>query len=213
MNLPVNQTTATSQGVLPDAVRMLVDKIFDQLLATCPAMRAQFSDEAQLNLAKRTWVLAFAENGINTLEQVKVGMRKVRSKPDDFFPSVGKFIAWCKADQFQVWGLPNEEALYQRLVQFQAFGMGELHQFKFHSHAEFWLLTELYRETRMHTVFEVKKAIKEKLFTMVQRLERGEAIPEPKITLPKKASFTPPDVQQAINLRGVAMCKQILRGH
>lgn len=48
---------------------------------------------------------------------------------------------------------------------------------------------------------------------MVQRLERGEAIPEPKITLPKKAGFTPSDVQQAINLRGVAMCKQILRGH
>lgn len=40
---------------------------------------------------------------------------------------------------------------------------GGMHRFKFHSHAEFWLLTELYRETRMHTVFEVKKAIKEKL--------------------------------------------------
>lgn len=76
--------------------------------------------------------------------------------------SAREIIAWCKADQFAVVS-PNEEALYRRLVQFQAFGMGELHRFKFHSHAEFWLLNRTYREMRMHTVLSVKKAIKENI--------------------------------------------------
>ncbi|STO73034.1 Uncharacterised protein [Avibacterium paragallinarum] len=46
-------------------------------------------------------------------------MRKVRSKPDDYFPSVGKFISWCKQDRFEALGLPNEDELYDRLKKFK----------------------------------------------------------------------------------------------
>ncbi|POY44951.1 replication protein P, partial [Avibacterium paragallinarum] len=135
---------------LPNEIEKLVDQIFSQLFAACPAMRGQF-DEVQLPITKRTWVLGFAENNIRTIEQVRAGMRKVRSKPDDYFPGVGKFISWCKQDRFEALGLPNEEELYQRLKKFQGYGMLEIHKFQFESDAEYWLLTDLYCDNREAT--------------------------------------------------------------
>ncbi|VGM95175.1 Replication protein P [uncultured Avibacterium sp.] len=194
---------------LPNEIEKLVDQIFSQLFAACPAMRSQF-DEAQLPITKRTWVLGFAENNIRTIEQVRAGMRKVRSKSDDYFPGVGKFISWCKQDRFEALGLPSEEELYQRLKKFQSYGMLEIHKFHFESDAEYWLLTDLYCDNREATEKELRKAVGEALDSMATRLEAGETLPKPQITLPKKPSFVPPERQREINLRGIAVCKTAL---
>lgn len=208
-----NEPVKAVQGVLPDDVRALVDRIFDQLLSSCPAMRSQF-DEKQLNLAKRTWVLAFAENGIKTMEQVKAGMRKVRSKPDDFFPSVGRFISWCHEVNYDAFGLSDVESLYERLQRFQCFGMAEAYKFKFKSHAEYYVLTDVYCYCRENqcSVDEAKARLKMKLQNMIERLINGEVLAEPKIALPPKASFIPAEKQREINLKGAGLCRNALRG-
>ncbi|QIR10888.1 replication protein P [Avibacterium paragallinarum] len=194
---------------LPNEIEKLVDQIFSQLFAACPAMRGQF-DEVQLPITKRTWVLGFAENNIRTIEQVRAGMRKVRSKPDDYFPGVGKFISWCKQDRFEALGLPNEEELYQRLKKFQGYGMLEIHKFHFESDAEYWLLTDLYCNNREATEEKLCKAVSKALKAMAARLEAGETLPKPQITLPAKPSFVPPEVQRKINQHGIEKCKAIL---
>ncbi|KAA6207922.1 replication protein P [Avibacterium paragallinarum] len=194
---------------LPNEIEKLVDQIFSQLFAACPAMRSQF-DEVQLPITKRTWVLGFAENNIRTIEQVRAGMRKVRSKPDDYFPSVGKFISWCKQDRYEALGLPSEDELYQRLKKFQGYGMLEIHKFHFESDAEYWLLTDLYCNNREATEEKLCKAVSKALKAMAARLEAGETLPKPQITLPAKPSFVPPERQREINLRGIAACKAAL---
>ncbi|MFQ1014837.1 replication protein P [Avibacterium paragallinarum] len=210
MQSPLPTAQRKSQR-LPSEIEKLVDQIFSQLFATCPAMRSQF-DEVQLPITKRTWVLGFAENNIRTIEQVRAGMRKVRSKPDDFFPSVGKFISWCKQDRFEALGLPSEEELYDRLKKFQGYGMLEAHKFQFESDAEYWLLTDLYCNNREASEEKLRKAIKKALEKMAARLEAGEILPARQITLPEKPSFIPPEKQREINLKGTAHCKAILYG-
>ena len=65
------------QGKLPSEVEDLVNRIFEQLLASCPSI--QYWTPKQVATAKRQWVLGFAENGIKTIEQVKQGMRALRA--------------------------------------------------------------------------------------------------------------------------------------
>ncbi|HDL1489656.1 TPA: replication protein, partial [Mannheimia haemolytica] len=70
------------QGKLSSEIENLVDRIFDQLLASCPSI--QYWSEKQVATAKKQWILGFAENGIRTVEQVRHGMKALRAKTDDF---------------------------------------------------------------------------------------------------------------------------------
>ncbi|HIC0448647.1 TPA: replication protein P [Escherichia coli] len=75
---------------------LVFNELFRQLRATFPAAMANLKTQDDLNDFRRTWVLAFHENGINTLEQVAAGMRVARSSDKPFLPSPGQFISWCR---------------------------------------------------------------------------------------------------------------------
>lgn len=78
-----------------EQVAQVINGVFSQLLATFPAGLINRTQE-ELNEIRRQWVLAFMENGITTLEQVKAGMRVARRQEKPFLPSPGQFVAWCR---------------------------------------------------------------------------------------------------------------------
>jgi len=97
----------------------LMNDLFKSLFAAKPGWRASFPNikdavelDAAVNLLKKTWIKAFAENGINTKEQIQAAMRKVRKDPNKFLPSVGEFMEWTQPDPTD-YGLPDAESAYR----------------------------------------------------------------------------------------------------
>ncbi len=95
-----------------DYAASLINDLFKSLKAAKPGWRASIPDDKAEDLLKKTWVKAFIENRINTPEQLSAGMGKVRADDSDFFPSVGKFIKWCKPDPVEL-GIPSMQECYK----------------------------------------------------------------------------------------------------
>lgn len=208
---PNYQGVANKQEI-PPQVAKFVDRLFTRLKAIFPAWQAAFDGEEGYQEAKHLWLEALVNNGITTADQFKRGIAQAERDSSPFFPSVGKFIQWCKQDCYEALGLPSEDKLYQRLIRFQKYGMLEIHKFEFESDAEYWLLTDLYCNNREASEEKLKKAVGKALEKMAKRLEAGEILPPRQITLPEKPSFIPPEKQREINLKGTSMCKSILYG-
>ncbi len=102
-----------------EQVAQIINGVFTQLFATFPAALAG-RDQNEMNEIRRQWVMAFAENGITTLEQVAAGMRVARRQAKPFLPSPGQFVAWCK-DEMRAFGLSVDDVMaefrqWQRLI-------------------------------------------------------------------------------------------------
>ncbi|MEG9531377.1 replication protein P [Mannheimia indoligenes] len=173
-------------GKLSGEIENLVDRIFDQLPASCPSI--QYWTEKQIATAKQQWILGFAENGIRTVEQVRQGMKGLRAKTDDFVPSIGKFIQWCNTIDYHELGLPDLEQLLRRLNHFSSFGFTEIQDFQFRSNAEYLLLTDLQaRKTKHNWGDETLRNQAEKaLVAIAKRIMNGEQIPPPKPLIEEK---------------------------
>lgn len=78
-----------------EQVAQIINGVFTQLLAAFPAALAG-RDQTDMDEIRRQWVMAFAENGVTTMEQVEAGMRVARRQAKPFLPSPGQFVAWCK---------------------------------------------------------------------------------------------------------------------
>ncbi|TGZ35354.1 hypothetical protein EQ875_01635 [Photobacterium damselae subsp. damselae] len=75
-----------------------INAIFKALCSIFPSWRNVYRDADELKAAKTTFTKGMLENGIVSREQVLRGLAKARAQESDFFPSVGKFCAWCKDD-------------------------------------------------------------------------------------------------------------------
>lgn len=190
------QTITQNRPLVNETAERLVNRVFEQLLASCP--RLSYYTAEQVATAKQQWILGFAENGITTVEQVKQGMKALRAKEDDFVPSVGKFIGWCKVVDYTQLGLPTLEKLLKRLNHFAAYGLEEADKFTFKSDAEYWLLTDLYQRNRQYVWKEetLRNQAEQALLKMAKRIQSGETLPKPQITLPEKSEcyMPPPEV-------------------
>ena len=95
----------------------LVNDLFKSLFACYPAWKQAFpaktGDELDkaVNTLKKNWIKAFAENQINTVQQVSLGMKRARQDTSDFLPGVGKFMGWCKPSAEDL-GLPSIQEAY-----------------------------------------------------------------------------------------------------
>jgi len=116
-----NLTTSTDQPKISgdQYAANIVNDLFKSLFAAKPGWRASFPNikdaaelDAAVNLLKKTWIKAFAENGINTKEQIQTAMRQVRKDPGRFLPSVGEFMEWTKPNP-EDYGLPDAESAYR----------------------------------------------------------------------------------------------------
>ena len=185
------QTITQNRPLVNETAERLVNRVFEQLLASCP--RLSYYTAEQVVTAKQQWILGFAENGITTVEQVKQGMKALRAKEDDFVPSVGKFIGWCKVVDYTQLGLPTLEKLLKRLNHFSAYGLEEADKFSFKSDAEYWLITDLYRRERRYLWQEstLRSQAEQALLAMVKRIQAGENIPERAKAIEKPKEYIP----------------------
>lgn len=185
------QTITQNRPLVNETAERLVNRVFEQLLASCP--RLSYYTAEQVATAKQQWILGFAENGITTVEQVKQGMKALRAKEDDFVPSVGKFIGWCKVVDYTQLGLPTLEKLLKRLNHFAAYGLEEADKFSFKSDAEYWLITDLYRRERRYLWQEstLRSQAEQALLKIAKRIQAGENIPERAKAIEKPKEYIP----------------------
>ena len=185
------QTITQNRPLVNETAERLVNRVFEQLLASCP--RLSYYTAEQVVTVKQQWILGFAENGITTVEQVKQGMKALRAKEDDFVPSVGKFIGWCKVVDYTQLGLPTLEKLLKRLNHFAAYGLEEADKFTFKNDAEYWLITDLYRRERRYLWQEstLRSQAEQALLKMAKRIQAGENIPERAKAIEKPKEYIP----------------------
>jgi hypothetical protein len=118
----INQAQANIRRAKPEPAALnteavgFVNDLFKSLQVAYPAWRQAFPTDKELQLAKKSWIRAFAENGITAKEQVARGMRQARRDQSDFFPSVGKFIGWCRMTPEEL-GLPSEDLAWREVTQ------------------------------------------------------------------------------------------------
>lgn len=93
-------------GELNEFARQHINSIFKRLAHTFPSYKNTYRTEEERDEVKRVWVKGLVEGGITSVDQITRGMAKARQTESDFFPSVGKFISWCKPDAADM-GLPS----------------------------------------------------------------------------------------------------------
>lgn len=98
-----------------DETANIVNDLFVELQAIFPAWSVSFKTNEALNRAKREWIKGFMEQGINSLNQIKLGLKKARASQDPYWPTVGKFVAWCKPTAEDL-GLPSKEDAYSEVT-------------------------------------------------------------------------------------------------
>ena len=96
---------------LSECATVEINKVFEQLKTIFPAWPQAFPTQSSLNLAKNVWSKALIEAGVTSKEQLAIGFMKARRSQQDFMPSCGKFIAWCKLEP-EDFGLPCVEQAY-----------------------------------------------------------------------------------------------------
>lgn len=187
----------------PVAAERLIDRVFDQLIASCPTLLSVQPE--QLKILKQQWILGFAENGVKTFEQVKRGMAAARAKTNGYLPSVGEFISWCNNYNNHELGLPTLEELEARLQKYFGYAK-EPHNFKFRSKAEYYLLKTIYDSYGKKKWEDCQKAMPKILVEVAEKVKTGFEFPEIPELLEQKPKVIPPEVSKS----GVAKIKEIM---
>ncbi len=89
----------------------VVNQLFRDLFAIKPAFKNAFDSDIDLQHCKRQWMAAFKDAGIDSIERLKLGIKKTRLKPSPFFPSPGEFIVLCQPTYEDI-GAPDIENAY-----------------------------------------------------------------------------------------------------
>lgn len=187
-----------------DQAALVFNDLFRQLRATFPAITAHIKTQDDLNDFRRTWMMAFAENGINTIAQVNAGMQLARQQATPWVPSPGQFVAWCREGSLRVAGLPSDEELVELVHRYCAERgyLSSPEAFPWERPAHYWMVTALYSGMRSHnwTEKELLNAAREELSSMEKKIRRGEPIPEPVLVLEEKPRppMKPEDALQRI---------------
>lgn len=204
MNQVSKLNEKTTQHALVAAER-LIDRVFDQLIASCPTLLSVQSE--QLKILKQQWILGFAENGVKTFEQVKRGMAAARAKTNGYLPSVGEFISWCNDYDNHELGLPTLEELESRLQKYFGYAK-EPHNFKFRSKAEYYLLKTIYDGYGKKKWEDCQKAMPKILSEVIEKVKTGFEFPQIPELLEQKPKVISPEVAK----NGIEKIKKIMKG-
>ncbi|HEJ9051305.1 TPA: DNA replication protein [Serratia marcescens] len=161
----------------------LVDLLFANLMQVFPAAKqTALSTPAEVAAAKRQWILAFAENGITSVEQLQAGMRMARQQESDFWPSCGKFIGWCKTGAALNAGLPSVDEVEAEFKRYSANrGHVSPEDFNWSAPVMYWIVIDVRHQMLQysHTESEIRKSIQQHLNRWAKRLAKGERVPTP----------------------------------
>ncbi len=195
-----------------ETVERLVDMLFMSLKQVFPAsVSTALKDPRDEASAKRQWVIAFAENGINTKQQLSAGMKHARASASPFWPSPGQFIKWCKHGEHAAAGLPDEDALYDMVMKYSSRRglIDSPEAYPWESNAAYWMVTGLYSTMRANNLTEpeLRAKCRAELRKMASRIESGEEIPPPRAQLEKL--YMPTASEKALD--NVARLKALVR--
>ncbi|MCO6549896.1 MAG: hypothetical protein J6580_04340 [Gilliamella sp.] len=169
------------------------NQIFIALKAVFPAITAVIKTQSDLDTFKKQWLLSFAENGITTLRQFEIGMKKARQQSTPFVPSPGQFISWCKEGEASDMGLPTVAQVMREFNKYSAeigFSCQTAEQFPWSHPVMYWIVTDLRKHMRQYnqSEFEVEKRAEMLINRWAKKLMNGEVIPEIRIQLEEKKS-------------------------
>lgn len=183
--LPIGQTKPMSQQSESDQfAARVINRIFEELQAIFTAWRSAMPNDKAVALAKRNYVKAMMAKNVSTPEMVSRGLAKARECENDFFPSPGKFVAWCLDDG-------EWREAFSRLTRHQK-PLNTLERLVRNEVGyEMRFLNAEKAETRFRIAFEKWKA----------KERRGE-LPEELIALPARSSVSVTD--KARNAHGIA---------
>lgn len=169
---------------------LVFNDLFRQLRATFPALSTHVKTQDDLDEFRRTWMLAFAENGITTMAQVNAGMQIARQQETPWIPSPGQFVAWCREGSLRVAGLPSDEELVEIVRDYcrQRGYLSSPEAYDWKHPAHYWMVTALYAGMRASnwTEKELLEGARRELTAMAEKIRRGEQIPEPILVLTEK---------------------------
>jgi hypothetical protein len=186
----------------------VVNKLFAELQSIFPAWKQAWPNEKALDAAKRTWIKGFMRAGINSLEQIRLGIDRCRESGADFAPSVGRFVKWCQPTP-EMLGLPTVERAY-----------GEACRNSHPAADGKWSHPGVYHaacETGFHALRTMGEEVSRRLFernytATVRMLLAGEPLREIPKALPETVSVRTPEVgREALAELRLAM-KGVARG-
>ena len=174
-----------------------VNRIFNVLKGSHLGWRANIKTQAEYDNARREWLRLLLKHRL-TATEIEQGLAVAEMDKSPYLPSFGQFYDWCKTVNYESLGLPSLEQLLKRLNHFSAYGLEEADKFSFKSDAEYWLLTDLYQRNRQYVWKEetLRNQAEQALLKMAKRIQSGETLPKPQITLPEKSEcyMPPPEV-------------------
>ncbi|WFN96478.1 hypothetical protein MAY91_17510 [Edwardsiella ictaluri] len=161
--------------------------------------------------------------GITTLEQVKAGVSMARQHGGDFWPSCGRFMAWCREGARGAGGLPSDDEV---LAEFHRYArdkhrVATPEAFDWAHPVMYWVVLDvrqlMYRYN--YTEAEVLRAIKAQMKQWAKEMAAGKVIPQPVARIadcrrPKTAAELAGNAEhyQSVGVAALAAIRQKLRG-
>lgn len=160
----------------------LVDMLFDNLIQIFPASKhTVFSNRDDMSATKRQWVLAFIENKITSVEQLKAGMTIARQQESDFWPSCGKFIGWCREGMMQSMGLPSVCEVMDEMKRYSnmEWRYPSIESFPWSSDIMYLIVPEARSRMTQYNLSDkdVRDFIRKQLIIYYQQIQNGRVIP------------------------------------
>lgn len=96
------------------ATQAVIDDLFLRLQGACGAWRQSWPSQRIMDASKLEWLAEFMRSGINSMEQIRHGMRVVSASKLAFVPAPRVFVEWCFAPEGL--GLPGVEVAYLQAI-------------------------------------------------------------------------------------------------
>lgn len=95
-----------------DETSRIINKLFKTLVEIAPGFRQAWPTQSEFDGAKRQWMKAFSDSGLNSVEKIAIGVRHFRKSRKAFIPTAGEFIAMCELTAEEM-GAPITEIAYR----------------------------------------------------------------------------------------------------
>lgn len=99
-----------------EEMEQFINWLFFEIQSILPAFKQAWPTKGEYDGAKRNWILALCESDLNSMQQIKIGLKNLRAQTSPFVPTCGQFIALCKPSA-QDLGLPTVEKAYTEACQ------------------------------------------------------------------------------------------------
>jgi hypothetical protein len=112
VSLTINREAKRNETALDPHVVEVINRLFVFFRTICRGFEKQYYETKLLNAEKTQWIRAFMDLGFNSLEKVKLGIKKCRLQSPINTPTIGQFVEWCTPTAEEI-GTPGVENAYE----------------------------------------------------------------------------------------------------